>query len=51
MKKEREEYKVLVGRPEGKRHLERHTHVDGRIILQLILKETEQDGVDWNLVP
>jgi len=25
MKKEREEYKVLVGRPEGKRRLERHT--------------------------
>jgi hypothetical protein len=27
------------------------THVDGRIILQSILKGKEQDGVDWNPVP
>ena len=38
-------YRVLVGKPEGKRHLE-DPGIDGRIILRLIF-ESEMGGMDW----
>jgi len=38
-------HKVLVGKPEGKRHLE-DLHVDGRIVLECILGMVGRCGVD-----
>jgi len=39
-------YRVLVGKPEGKNHLE-DTGVNGRIILRCILRNCDVGGVDW----
>jgi hypothetical protein len=41
----RGEYRTLVGRPEGRNHLE-DPGVDGRIILKLIFKKWD-GGMDW----
>jgi hypothetical protein len=38
--------KVLVGKPEGKKHLE-EPGVNGRIILRWISKKWEGGGMDW----
>ena len=47
MKKEREEYKVLVGRPEGKRQLERHTcRWQENITVDLKRNRTRQRGLE-----
>jgi len=39
-------YRVLLGRPEGKNHLE-FPALDGRIILKRILKKWYVGGMDW----
>jgi hypothetical protein len=41
-------YRILVGRPEGRNHLE-DPGIDGRIILKWILKKWDWGGgdVDW----
>jgi hypothetical protein len=46
MKKKRNAYRVLVGKPEGKRPLgtPRHRWVDN---IKMDLKEIELDGRDW----
>jgi hypothetical protein len=45
-KKKKNEYRILVGKPEGKRPLGRPR---GRqmIILQLIFERLDGDGMDW----
>jgi hypothetical protein len=42
----RDEYKILMGRPDGKRHLE-DLDVCGMIILKLIFKIVGWGGMDW----
>jgi hypothetical protein len=37
-------YRILVGRPEGRNHLEDPGIVDGRIILKLIFKKWDGGG-------
>ena len=44
MREKRGTYRVLVGKPEGRNHLE-ETFVDGRIILKWILEKW--DGGTW----
>ena len=39
-------YRVLVGKPEGKRHLE-HLGEDARIMLRWILRKCDVGGMDW----
>jgi hypothetical protein len=46
MRDRRVVYKVLLGRPEGRRHLE-DPGVDGRIPLKLTFKNIVWQGVDW----
>jgi len=46
MEEKRGAYRVLVGKPEGKRPLEK-TRLDGRIILRLIFTKWD-GGMDWN---
>jgi hypothetical protein len=45
MGKRRDEYRALVGKPEGKKPLGGPRRVDGRIILKWILNR--QDGRAW----
>jgi hypothetical protein len=42
----RKAFSILIGKPEGKNHLE-DLGVDGRIILQCILYEMGWKVVDW----
>jgi hypothetical protein len=46
MEEKRRAYRVLVGKPEGKRPLER-PRLDGKIILKLIFTKWG-GGMDWN---
>jgi hypothetical protein len=39
-------YRVLVGKPDGKNHLE-DPGIDGRILLKWILKSWGCGGMDW----
>ena len=43
MEEGRDVHRVLVGKPEGKSHLE-DQDVDGRIILRWIFRKCERDG-------
>ena len=43
-------YRVLVGKPEGRDHLE-DPGVDGRIILRWIFRKWDVGGIDWIDVP
>jgi hypothetical protein len=45
MGKRRGVYRVLVGKPEGKNHLE-DTGIDGRIILRWIFRRWDVGGMD-----
>jgi hypothetical protein len=42
----RNAYRILVGKPEGKRPLE-DRDIGGWILLKWILREMEWDGMDW----
>jgi hypothetical protein len=43
----RDAYRILVGRPEGRNHLE-YPGVDARIILKWIFKKWDGGGMDWS---
>jgi hypothetical protein len=40
-------YRALVGKPEGRKPLEKDPGVDGRIILKCIFERLDAGGIDW----